>query len=110
MPGRVAALEPDVLVALERGGGGRAELIPCSPAVAARSLVTSTYMAGELRRYWAFAATLSGGTGVGPAHPPIEQVAREFAASLPCFTLVLARARGAGLAELLSTVPTEVRA
>lgn len=110
MPARVPALEPDVLVALERGGARRPALIPCSPETAARSLVTSTYMAGELRRYWAFAATLSGGTEAGPAHPPIEDVAREFAARLPCFRLVLGRSPEAGLAELLSTVPMEVEA
>jgi hypothetical protein len=110
MPARVPALEPDVLVALERGNDSRPALISCSPETAARSLVTSTYMAGELRRYWAFAATLSGGSEAGPAHPPIEEVARAFAARLPCFRLVLGRHPGAGLAELLSTVLMEVEA
>ena len=32
-------------------------------------------MAGELRRYWSLAATLSLGTGAGPAHPAVEAVA-----------------------------------
>ena len=110
MPAHAPALVPDVLVALERGSASRPALIPCDPETAARSLVTSTYMAGELRRYWAFAATLAGGTKAGPAHPPIEDVARELAARLPCFRLVLGRSPGAGLAELLSTVPMEVEA
>ena len=38
-------------------------------------------MAGELRRYWSFAATLSAGTGVGNPHPPVMDVASAFAAS-----------------------------
>ena len=110
MAARAPALVPDVLIALERGSAGRPALIPCDPETTARSLVTSTYMAGELRRYWAFAATLSAGTDAGTAHPPIEDVAREFAARLPCFRLVLGRSPGAGLAELLSRVPMEVGA
>jgi hypothetical protein len=60
-------------------------------------------MAGELRRYWAFAAALAAGTDVGPPHPPVEQVARTFADSLPCFTLALGRASGACLGQLLET-------
>ena len=42
---------------------------PCDPDEAAKSLVAGTYMAGELRRYWAFASTLALGTGVGDIHP-----------------------------------------
>jgi len=110
MPARAPSLTPDALVVLERSGAPTAALVPCSPDVAARSLVTSTYMAGELRRYWAFAATLSAGTGVGPPHPQIEAVAGEIADNLPCFRLVLGRAPGIGLAELLTTVPMEVEA
>jgi hypothetical protein len=110
LPGRAPAHEPDVVIALERGSAGRPALIPCSRETAARSLVTSTYMAGELRRYWAFAATLSGATGMGPAHPPIEDVALRFATRLPCYRLVLGRSPGARLAELMSTVRMEVAA
>lgn len=110
MPGRVDALSPDRLVVLERGEIDEDSLLPCSAAAAARSLVTSTYMAGELRRYWSFAATMSAGTGLGPAHPPIAEVAREFAAKLPSFCLTLGRSRGGRLAELLSNVPVEVEA
>jgi hypothetical protein len=110
MPARVESLTPDTLIVLERASARDPALMACSPETAARSLVTSTYMAGELRRFWAFAATLSSGTGVGPAHPPIQEVALEFAAKLPCFRLVLGRSPGAGLAELMSTVPMEVGA
>jgi hypothetical protein len=110
MPARAASLTPDALVVLERSSAPRPSVIPCSEEAGARSLVTSTYMAGELRRYWAFAATLSAGTDAGPAQPRIEDVAREIAARLPCFRLILGEGPGAGLADLLSTVPMEVEA
>jgi hypothetical protein len=110
MPGRVEALKPDGLVVLAREDIEEDSLLPCSAETAARSLVTGTYMAGELRRYWAFAATLSAGTGLGPAHPPITEVALELAARLPCFRLTLGRRTGGRLADLLSNVPVEVEA
>jgi hypothetical protein len=103
LPNRTASLEPDSLVVLRRGAGDAPSLARCEPEDAARALVTSTYMAGELRRYWAFAAALAAGTDVGPPHPPVEQVAGTFADSLPCFTLALGRASGACLGQLLET-------
>lgn len=103
LPNRTAALEPDSLVVLRRGVGDAPSLTRCEPADAARALVTSTYMAGELRRYWAFAAALAAGTDVGPPHPPVEHVAKTFADGRPCFTLALGRAPGACLGELLET-------
>jgi hypothetical protein len=102
MRDRVEALTPDVLVVLRRGASEESELAPCSPASAARALVTSTYMAGELRRYWGFAATLSAGSGMGPPHAPIAEVASAFASRLPCFVLSLGTSRGARLSELLA--------
>jgi hypothetical protein len=107
MPGRVEALTPDSIVVLERGPHDQASLSPCSATTAARSIVTSTYMAGELRRYWAFAATLAAGTGLGPAHPPVADVASSFAANLPCFLLVLGRRPSARLADLLESSEVE---
>jgi hypothetical protein len=107
MPGRVAALVPDCVVVLERGGSNQASLTPCGIARAARSLATSTYMAGELRRYWAFAATLAAGTGVGPGCSPVAEVASAFASRLPCLSLAFARTGGVALAQLLAT-PDEV--
>jgi hypothetical protein len=89
MPDRVRALPPDRVVVLERGSADHPELVACNPETAARALITSTYMAGELRRYWAFAATLSAGTGIGPAHPPVTEVASAFTQRLPCFSLLL---------------------
>jgi len=104
MPGRVGSLVPDSLIVLQRGSYEAASLAPSDPVTAARSLVTSTYMAGELRRYWALAATLAAGTGIGPAHPPITDVAAAYAAGLNCFSLTFARSRGTRLAELLPSV------
>lgn len=104
MPRRLDTLEPDSLVVLERGRSEESSLLPCSEETAVRSLVTGTYMAGELRRYWAFAATLSAGTGHGPPHPPITEVAAAFAARLPCFSLVLGTRPGPRLSDLLASV------
>jgi len=104
MPNRLSSVVPDALVVLARGDSERASLVRCDSDAARRSLVTSTYMAGELRRYWQFAATLSAATGVGPAHPSVADVALTFAQSLPCFSLTLGHTPGASLTELLSTV------
>ncbi|GAA2593049.1 hypothetical protein GCM10010399_24590 [Dactylosporangium fulvum] len=79
---REPVLEPDRLVVLERGPRTEVEHLP--PDQAARSLIAGTYAAGELRRYWAFAATLALATGHGPAHPPIERIAAGYAERLPC--------------------------
>jgi hypothetical protein len=87
-PGRVPALAPDRLIVLARGATTATERL--DPAEAARSLVSGTYAAGELRRYWAFAATLALGTGMGPAHPPIEAVAAGYARRLPCVRVQVA--------------------
>jgi hypothetical protein len=107
MPGRVGALVPDRLVVLERGPSDQASLTPCGVARAARSLATSTYMAGELRRYWAFAATLAAGTDVGPGCSPVAEVASAFADRLPCFALTFGRTGRVRLAQLLA-IPQEV--
>ena len=104
MPDRVESMVPESVVVLERGHSDYSALSICSPETTARSLIASTYMAGELRRYWSFAATLSAGTGIGPAHPPIVEVASGFAAKLPCFSLALGQRPGACLSDLLDTV------
>jgi hypothetical protein len=107
MVARAEALVPDRLVVLERGRSDESSLETCGFEAAGRCMTTSTYMAGELRRYWAFAATLSAGTGFGPAHPPVTDVASAFAAGLPCFLLTLARTPGARLSDLLADVEVE---
>lgn len=99
---RAHALVPDSLVVLHRGPDG-ARLEQWDPDAAARFLVTSTYMAGELRRYWAFAAMLAAGTGVGPAASPVTEVATTFAATVPTFALALpSTGGGARLSQLLA--------
>jgi len=99
--GRVAALTPDRLVVVRRGLDGSPRLRPCSAAGAARSLVTGTYMAGELRRYWPLAASLAAATGLGPSAPRVEAVAERIASRLPCLELTLPSRPGARLASLL---------
>jgi hypothetical protein len=101
MPGRAGMLVPDSVVVLERREGGVATLTPCDVDTAARALATSTYGAGELRRYWQLAAYLSAATGLGPAHPPVSEVAREFACGLPRYSLSFAHPPGACLSDLL---------
>ena len=88
-PSRVDELVPDLLIVLRRGSATAPSAGPCPPDEAARSLVAGTYMAGELRRYWAFAATLALGTGLGEPHPAVERVARVLSTGLPCLELVL---------------------
>jgi hypothetical protein len=98
---RSRALVPDSLVVLRRGTDG-ARLEGWEPETAARSLVASTYMAGELRRYWAFAATLAAGTGIGPAAPPVTEVATAFTETLPVFVLVLPSNGSTSLSQLFT--------
>lgn len=88
-PNRVDELRPDLVLVLRRGTGEAATAAPCPPGEAARILIAGTYMAGELRRYWAFAATLALGTGQGGTHPAVEGVARALTTSLPCLEVVL---------------------
>ena len=104
---RAGALVPDVVVVLTRGTETKPTLVECSAEAATRVLVTSTYSAGELRRYWAFAAMLSAGTGVGPAHPPVADVSAAFAAELPCYSLALGARRPVRLSDLLAGVGVE---
>ncbi len=107
MPGRAPVLRPDRVVVLRRGSGPTASVRPCSPEAASRSLVTGTYMAQELRRYWAFAATLAAGTGTGPPHPPVAEVAAAFASRLPATLVILPDRPGPRLRELLDSVDQE---
>lgn len=105
LPRRAEFLVPDSLVMLRRGAPGDApRLEPVDAATAARSVVTSTYMAGELRRYWAFAGTLSAGTDAGPAQAPVEDVASAFASALPRFVLISGRPPTEPASELLRTL------
>ncbi|SEL49663.1 hypothetical protein [Streptacidiphilus jiangxiensis] len=102
LPGRVDALRPDRLVVLRRSNAAWPVVNPLEPTAAARAITAGTYMAGELRRYWAFAAALALGTGIGPSHPEVAETSAELAARLPAYEIVLGAAPSAGLAELLS--------
>jgi hypothetical protein len=88
---RSASLRPDRVVVVRLGSDSPATCAATTGDVASRSLVTGTLMAGELRRYWAFAATLAAGTGLGPAHPEIKSVADRLATRLPCHIVTLSR-------------------
>jgi hypothetical protein len=103
LPNRVESLVPDRLVVLRRSGSGPTQTRALSPAQAADVLTAGTYMAGELRRYWAFAATLAMGTGIGPIHPPVQRIADLFARRLPAIQITLGPRPTPALAELLAT-------
>jgi len=103
LPGRVGELEPDCVVVLQRDGHTSRRVQRCDAGTAARALISNTYMAGELRRYWGFAAALSAGSGIGPAHPPIVEVSATFAQRLPCFEVVLSNGQGVRLGQLLGS-------
>lgn len=79
---RVPALVPDRVVVLQRGP--RTSVQRGTADLAASALAGGTYAAGELRRYWQFAATLGLATGRVPAHPPVSEVAAAYAQRLPC--------------------------
>src|SRR5215472_1009009 len=102
LPGRVPSLEPDRLVVLRRGAGSKPSAGPLPSAEAARELVAGTYMAGELRRFWSFAATLALATGIGPAHPDVCGTATLLASRLPCFEVRVAHGAPAPIGELVS--------
>lgn len=87
---RLRMLEPEAIVVVRRRQSGPPRgPAPIAAAVACRALVSGTYMAGELRRYWAFAATLAACTGIGAPHPPVTEVSAAFAQRLPSFEIEL---------------------
>lgn len=108
-PGRLEVQVPDNLLVLRRGTTNRASVSPLASADAARILAAGTYMAGELRRYWTFAATLALGSGVGAVHPDVAGVARALSERLPCFEVVLSNRPGSLPRDLVwATTATEV--
>jgi hypothetical protein len=108
--GRQHAIRPSLLLVLRRGTAEQPTVRPVSPAVAARALVAGTYAAGELRRYWAFSATLALGTGLGPAHPAIVGEAERLAQSVPCLEVMLPARPGTSLAEIVDLSDSTVAA
>jgi hypothetical protein len=105
---RVPALDPSCILTLYRGADEHSTLVPCPPETAARALITNTYMAGELRRYWPYAAALAAATGYGPAHPPVARVAAELTWSLPCWSLMLGREGDTNLDDVLPRKAADV--
>ncbi len=97
---RADALAADLVVVLTRGDQAEAVVRSVPALQAARVLTAGTYAAGELRRYWAFAATLALGTGLGPPHPPVGEVAARLTASVPCAEVVLPACVGTRLRDL----------
>jgi hypothetical protein len=109
-PSRADGLVPDCVLILRRGEGRSATVAPCAPRDAELSLVAGTYMAGELRRYWAFAATLALGTGASDIHPTVADTAATLCARLPCLRVTLADRPGTPLGDLVHDwLNTEVR-
>jgi hypothetical protein len=104
LPGRLDSLTPNLIAVIRRGQDDLAGIESCGMDSVARSLVTGTYMAGELRRFWAYAATLSAGTELGPSHAPVEAIAQQLAARMPAVEIVLPRRPGMRLADLLNRV------
>lgn len=105
LPGRVRDLAPDRLVVLRRGTGPSPRLVQLDARTTARVLTAATYTAGELRRYWGFAATLALGTGLGTPHPAVSEVARDLAGRLPATELTLAAVPGPDVSGLLTAEP-----
>lgn len=99
--GRLAELLPDHVVVLRRAEADVSEVRPYDPDLAARVLIGGTYMAGELRRYWSFAATLAAGTGLGPAHPAVCQVSQALCENLPCVEASIALRDQTSMSQLL---------
>jgi hypothetical protein len=99
---RVPRLQPDRVIVLERGP--RTEISAIKPDEAARALTAGTYAAGELRRYWAFAATLGLATGRGPVHPPIGDVASAYAERLPCVRVRVGDGAAVSMTDMFAEV------
>ncbi|HET8594971.1 MAG TPA: hypothetical protein VFM07_06965 [Intrasporangium sp.] len=95
------SLAPERVIVLRRGTGNDLVVNPVPPGLAARELVAGTYAAGELRRYWAFAATVALGLGRGPAHPPVAAVAGAITDAVPCTIVELPSVPGTTLAEIV---------
>lgn len=99
---RAESLRPERVVVVRLGDASPARCGEITAELAARALVTGTLMAGELRRYWAYAATLTAGTGLGPAQPPVAEVADRLTRTLPCQLVTLQRGGTQTLGELLA--------
>jgi len=100
LPNRVSWVVPTCVVVVRRGLQEQPVVRPISAEKAAEVLVAGTYMAGELRRYWSFAATLALGSGLPAVHPRIQDVA-DTLSRLPAVELSLGRPPAPSLATVL---------
>lgn len=107
---RTEQSRPERVVVVRLGDTTGVSCVETRPSVAARSLVTGTLMAGELRRYWAYASTLAEGTGLGPAQPAVAAVADQLTSAVPCFVATLRRGGTESLDELLEVARSGVSA
>ncbi|MGB3828349.1 MAG: hypothetical protein WA962_06180, partial [Ornithinimicrobium sp.] len=105
----VESVEATRLLLVRRDSRPRsvAELESVSRAEALRTVVAGTYAAGELRRYWAFAAAMALATGIGPAHPPITTIAEMLTARCALHRLVLPDTPGTRLDAVLAAHPMQ---
>lgn len=98
---RLMTGRPDVVVVLRRDpSAARPYVMPCDPDRAQRVLVSGTYAAGELRRFWQFAGLLALGTGLGEPHPDVGRRSRELTDRLPCVELALGDVPGPHITDL----------
>jgi hypothetical protein len=109
LSGRLAQAEPDHVVVLHQRAGAVAEVHECDKYVAGRSLVAGTYMAGELRRYWPFAATLATGTDLGPPHAPISEAVERLVERASCVEVLLPKSTDSTVLDLLTSFVAEER-
>jgi hypothetical protein len=100
LPNRVSSVVPTCVVVVRRGLQDQPVVRPISAEEAAEVMVAGTYMAGELRRYWSFAATLALGTGRPTVHPRVQEVAGTLS-RLPALELSLGRPPAPSLATVL---------
>jgi hypothetical protein len=105
---RARLSRPELVIVVRLGDETVAGCVETTPTVAARSLVTGTLMAGELRRYWAYASTLAAGTGLGPALPRVAEIADQLAGAVPCFVATFRRGGAESLDDLLDDVRSGV--
>lgn len=104
LPRRELEVEPSVVLVLRRSLDGPPRLRRVDGEIGARALISGTYMAGELRRFWPLAATLAAVSGVGPVHPPIAAIATTLTERLPCFELEASRPQDLDLSSVLEEI------
>jgi hypothetical protein len=101
---REPAMVPDLLILLRRNREDHKPFRRIAGEAVERALVTGTFAAGELARFWAFAATLAAATEQGPASLPVERVAALLSARLPAYELSLPGRPGTRLSTVLQSM------